>query len=77
VNQADMRYAADNKVIYFSVDASELAKRRQVVDIAKCNQCHTRLALHGESRNQAEYCVVCHNPSNVSGGAAPVSIDSG
>jgi OmcA/MtrC family decaheme c-type cytochrome len=75
VNQADTRYAADNKVIYFSVDGAPIEKRRQVVDIAKCNQCHTRLALHGESRNQTEYCVVCHNPSNVSGGTTPVPID--
>jgi OmcA/MtrC family decaheme c-type cytochrome len=75
VNQADTRYAADNKVIYFSVDGTPIVKRRQVVDIAKCNQCHTRLALHGESRNQTEYCVFCHNPSNASSGAAGVPID--
>lgn len=76
VNQADTRYAADNKVIYFSVDGTPIVKRRQVVDIAKCNACHTRLALHGENRNQTEYCVFCHNPSNSAGtGAAAVPIN--
>ena len=39
-----------------------MVKRRQVVDIAKCNGCHSSLSLHGENRNQTEYCVLCHNP---------------
>ena len=67
VKQVSTDYGADNKVIYFSVDGSPVVKRRAVVDIAKCNQCHVRLSLHGENRNQTEYCVFCHNPSNSSG----------
>jgi OmcA/MtrC family decaheme c-type cytochrome len=66
VKQVSTQYGADNKVIYFSVDGSPVVKRRAVVDIAKCNQCHVRLSLHGENRNQTEYCVFCHNPSNTS-----------
>src|SRR5262249_60294350 len=68
VLQQNTQYGADNKVMYFSVDGSPMAKRRQVVDIAKCNQCHTRLSMHGENRNQTEYCVFCHNPNNSSSG---------
>ncbi|MBS1856074.1 MAG: OmcA/MtrC family decaheme c-type cytochrome [Acidobacteria bacterium] len=76
VNQADTRYGADNKVIYFSVDGSPIVPRRHVVDISKCNGCHTRLSMHGENRNNTEYCVFCHNPSNSSGtGSAAVPID--
>ena len=75
VNQANTQYGADNKVIYFSVDGTPVVKRRQVVDIAKCNGCHTRLSLHGENRNNTEYCVFCHNPSNATSGAAGVPID--
>jgi len=56
-------YGANNDVFYFSVDGSPVAKRRQVVDIAKCNNCHVRLSLHGENRNQIEHCVLCHNPA--------------
>ncbi len=67
VKQVSTQYGADNKVIYFSVDGSPVFKRRQVVDLAKCNQCHVRLSLHGENRNNTEYCVFCHNPSNTSG----------
>jgi OmcA/MtrC family decaheme c-type cytochrome len=37
--------------------------RRTVVSITQCNQCHSRLSLHGENRNQIEMCVLCHNPS--------------
>ena len=67
VKQISTQYGAANKVIYFSVDGSPVVKRRAVVDTAKCNQCHVRLSLHGENRNQTEYCVFCHNPSNTSG----------
>ncbi len=56
-------YGAINKVIYFSVDGSPVVPRRKVVDIAKCNGCHSFLSLHGENRNQIEQCVLCHNPS--------------
>jgi OmcA/MtrC family decaheme c-type cytochrome len=68
--EATTQYAADNKVIYFSVDGSPVEKRREVVAMEKCNACHTRLAMHGQSRNQVEYCVFCHNPANYSNGTA-------
>ncbi len=36
----------------------------QVVDIAKCNDCHKQLSLHGENRSgNAELCATCHNPN--------------
>jgi OmcA/MtrC family decaheme c-type cytochrome len=61
--QITSEYGAINKVTYFSVDGSKVAARRQVVDINKCNGCHSYLSLHGENRNQIEMCVLCHNPS--------------
>jgi OmcA/MtrC family decaheme c-type cytochrome len=61
--QQTSEYGAINKVIYFAVDGSKVAPRRQVVDINKCNGCHSFLSLHGENRNQIEMCVLCHNPS--------------
>jgi OmcA/MtrC family decaheme c-type cytochrome len=57
-------YNAINPVYYFSVDGSEVMPRRTVVSINNCNQCHYKLELHGGLRNQIEYCVMCHNPSN-------------
>ncbi len=53
-----------NQVVYFSVDGSTVAPRRTVVATANCNQCHVQLQLHGARRNDPEYCVMCHNPSN-------------
>lgn len=60
-------YGAVNKVFNFSVDGSPVVARRKVVDIAKCNGCHSNLSLHGENRNQIEQCVLCHNPSENDG----------
>ena len=57
-------YGATNKVVSFSVDGSTLLPRRTVVATSNCNQCHVALSVHGGLRNQTEYCVFCHNPSN-------------
>jgi OmcA/MtrC family decaheme c-type cytochrome len=62
--QAVVTYGAINKVVSFSVDGSPLLTRRKVVETANCNQCHVALSVHGTLRNQTEYCVLCHNPSN-------------
>jgi OmcA/MtrC family decaheme c-type cytochrome len=62
--QMNVTYGAINKVVYFSVDGSSVQPRRTVVAINNCNQCHFALSIHGALRNQTEYCVFCHNPSN-------------
>jgi OmcA/MtrC family decaheme c-type cytochrome len=37
---------------------------RQIVDIAKCDDCHEQLALHGNNRvDNTELCATCHNPN--------------
>jgi OmcA/MtrC family decaheme c-type cytochrome len=71
-----VRDAGRNKVIYFSVDGSPVAPRRKIVDMAKCNACHTDLTMHGGNRNAIEACVICHNPKLVAGtGAAAQTVD--
>ncbi|HWB83990.1 MAG TPA: OmcA/MtrC family decaheme c-type cytochrome [Bryobacteraceae bacterium] len=62
--QQSVTYGATNKVVSFSVDGSPVEQRRTVVATSNCNQCHVALSLHGSLRNQTEYCVLCHNPSN-------------
>ncbi|MBZ5636349.1 MAG: OmcA/MtrC family decaheme c-type cytochrome [Acidobacteriia bacterium] len=62
--QQAIQYGAKNQVKYFSVDGSPVAPRRAVVAVSNCNQCHVALSLHGALRNNTEYCVLCHNPSN-------------
>jgi OmcA/MtrC family decaheme c-type cytochrome len=67
---------ARNQVVSFSVDGSSMQNRRKVVDLAKCNACHSKLGFHGDGYNQVEMCVQCHNPTAVAGtGAAAQSID--
>ena len=63
-SQQTIQYGAPNKVAYFSVDGSPVAARRAVVALSNCNQCHVALSVHGTLRNNTEYCVMCHNPSN-------------
>jgi OmcA/MtrC family decaheme c-type cytochrome len=64
VVQQTASYSGKNQVIYFSVDGSPVQPRRTVVALANCNKCHVDLELHGSLRNNTEYCVICHNPSN-------------
>ena len=63
-SQQSIEYGAPNKVAYFSVDGSPVTPRREVVQLSNCNSCHVSLQVHGTLRNNTEYCVMCHNPSN-------------
>lgn len=59
--------AAVNPVVTFTVDDSPPLARRIVVDDQRCATCHGEFSkdfsVHGGSRNQVEYCVICHNPT--------------
>lgn len=71
-----------NQVFYFSVDGSKVAPRRSVVAETNCNQCHANLTLHGNRRNDPQYCVLCHNPSDTDfsqrqAGSTPQTINMG
>lgn len=48
-----------------SVMVSDPAKTRKMSDVASCNGCHEKLALHGGGRIDTQYCVVCHNPGTI------------
>lgn len=67
VNKAGATIRA-NPNFDFTIDASgnaiavtDASKTRKVVDIATCNGCHNKLALHGGGRVDTQYCVMCHN----------------
>jgi len=52
-------------VSYANVAGTAPVARRVVVDVAKCDVCHSQLALHGDNRNDnTQVCVVCHNPAS-------------
>jgi OmcA/MtrC family decaheme c-type cytochrome len=65
---------AMNPVFNFSVDGSAVAPRRTVIAEANCNHCHVALSLHGGLRNNVEYCVLCHNPSNTDASQRPNAV---
>lgn len=55
--------AAFNPIHYAAITDAEAVPRRMVVELANCNTCHDRLALHGGQRLNTEECVICHNPN--------------
>ncbi|MGD2130523.1 MAG: OmcA/MtrC family decaheme c-type cytochrome [Lysobacterales bacterium] len=53
----------DNFIVPVAVTDAEPMARRDVVDDAKCENCHANLELHGENRHNASgYCQTCHRP---------------
>lgn len=48
-----------------SVPVTDASKTRKMTDVASCNSCHEKLALHGGGRIDTQYCVMCHNPGTV------------
>jgi OmcA/MtrC family decaheme c-type cytochrome len=61
------------------------AGQRLVVDVASCNECHTKLGgipgtesamFHGGSRQDPKYCVVCHTDQRKYGVANSVSVNN-
>jgi OmcA/MtrC family decaheme c-type cytochrome len=61
-HQQNYTEAAKNPIKYVPLTANAVP-RRMVVDQAKCEKCHDRLALHGGQRLNVEECIVCHNPN--------------
>jgi OmcA/MtrC family decaheme c-type cytochrome len=72
----EIRDAGPNVVAYFAVTDPEPVLRRLVVDAAtRCITCHgvfsKDFSVHGNIRNNTEYCVMCHNPSHDTLGRQP------
>jgi OmcA/MtrC family decaheme c-type cytochrome len=58
------RIPVANAFKYFPITDGQAKPRREVVALAKCNECHGNLSLHGNNRQGAvEVCVICHNPN--------------
>jgi len=48
----------------FAITDATAVNRRVINDIAKCNDCHKTLALHGDNRvGNTQLCATCHNPN--------------
>jgi OmcA/MtrC family decaheme c-type cytochrome len=58
------RIAVTSVGMTFAITDAEPVDYGAIVDIAKCNDCHQQLTLHGDGRtNNAELCASCHNPN--------------
>jgi len=57
----NVRDAGFNQVVAFAVTDTTPVARRRVVAQENCNSCHGALALHGGSRQNVQFCVMCHN----------------
>jgi OmcA/MtrC family decaheme c-type cytochrome len=75
VKELGTEVGALNDITYFSVDGSPVVPRRKVVDLAKCNSCHSFLSLHGENRNQIDQCVLCHNSQETDAARRGVAVN--
>jgi OmcA/MtrC family decaheme c-type cytochrome len=62
-----------NDVINFPVDGSDVSAHPVEVAQANCNQCHFALALHGGIRQNVQYCLLCHNPTQTDSSQRPVA----
>ncbi|MGP8243549.1 MAG: OmcA/MtrC family decaheme c-type cytochrome [Bryobacteraceae bacterium] len=69
--QTTTNYGGTNQVINFSVDGTPVAPRRTIITMANCNACHSYLEVHGDLRNNVQYCVLCHNPSETDSSTRP------
>jgi OmcA/MtrC family decaheme c-type cytochrome len=71
-SQVSATEAAVNPIVTFTVDDSAPLVRRVVVDNDRCATCHGEFSkdfsVHGGSRNQVDYCVLCHNPTETDAG---------
>ena len=54
-----------NATIEFRPDGAAVTATRDIVDTATCNDCHTRLGLHGGGRREVRLCILCHNAGTV------------
>jgi len=58
------RIPVRNVIEYVGIDGGAASDRREVVDIANCDNCHKELSLHGNNRtDNPQVCVTCHNPN--------------
>ncbi|WP_404362792.1 OmcA/MtrC family decaheme c-type cytochrome [Marinobacter sp.] len=62
----DVAVKVTGAVDYFPITDSQAQPRREVVELASCQNCHGEndgLSLHGSNRtDNVQLCVMCHNP---------------
>lgn len=65
IDSAAERIPITMAVGYFSIDEASgtAVARREIADIAQCNDCHDAVIFHGGNRkDNVQGCATCHNP---------------
>jgi hypothetical protein len=71
--QQTVRDVGFNQVINFSVDGTPVAAHPVEVAQANCNACHFALSAHGTIRQNVQYCLLCHNPTQTDAALRPAA----
>jgi OmcA/MtrC family decaheme c-type cytochrome len=58
---ASINHNMRNVVKYVALTDAQPIPRREATTVENCNTCHEDLTAHGGSRNDPEYCVMCHS----------------
>lgn len=45
---------------FIPADAKQAVETREIVATETCNNCHTRLSVHGDVRREVQLCITCH-----------------
>jgi OmcA/MtrC family decaheme c-type cytochrome len=62
-----------NQLYPFSVDGSPVSPHAYEYIQQDCNACHYRISAHGGIRQNVQYCLLCHNPTNTDSAQRPAS----
>jgi len=73
VVQQTVRDVGFNQVINFSVDGSPVAAHPVEIAQANCNACHFAISAHGTIRQNVQYCLLCHNPTQTDAALRPAA----
>jgi OmcA/MtrC family decaheme c-type cytochrome len=65
------QYYAVPQYLDFVPSTNVAATTFNAMTVARCNQCHDPLALHGGNYRDIKTCVLCHNPNNMRGNINP------
>jgi hypothetical protein len=73
IKATTIRDVGFNQIYPFSVDGSPVSPHAYEYIQQDCNACHYRISFHGTIRQNVQYCLLCHNPTNTDSAQRPAS----
>ena len=64
-SEADQMTYRANLAMPFRLDGLPVTETRDIVSTQACNDCHTRLSEHGNTRREVQLCILCHSSQTV------------